>query len=541
MSPSRRGTSRFPFFLIYGSLAFALSAALLPFQYFIGHDGVWYARIGVNILAGKGIAVNPGEPYPDHPPLYPFLVGLANLFFKDPEFSGHFISILAFSLSLVPFFLLARLIYPGKTAHWASLLYATNGFLLVHSNMVLAESLFIFIALFQIFLTHRIIQDESPSFGNSLLLGFVAGAAFLTRPEALLFYGASVFSLLILSSASFGVRFARVLASLSIFLLLSLPWIFFVHRQTHRWQLSGAVTEIFVKRQMDVVNSEKYLEVKKIYQGLTEDKTRLKMDELKENFRFLDGLRKDRWALLRSGAVAALWHFLDLNRYLFGGLGFFFIGAGFFHEPWDSRRKKSETLLLLFFATVVPQFFGIFHPKRWFLYFPILLLWMGKGVAVASERASQSFSGIRKNSEALALGLCLFFVLPSAAYVHHCFSASPVPREYQEMGLWMKENLPHIEKERVASRHPSIIFYSGAKILNPPYLPYVDRLDDLLVYLKHQRARYFVIPSDLDSPTLDSYRDLLDETKKLPEGIRRVHTIEGKVKVALFEAVAGPE
>ena len=138
------------------------------------------------------------------------------------------------------------------------------------------------------------------------------------------------------------------------------------------------------------------------------------------------------------------------------------------------------------------------------------------------------------------MGLCLFFLFPSAAYLHHCFAASPVPQEYRQMGLWMKQNLPHIEEERVASRHPSIIFYSGAKILNPPYLPYVDKIEDLVTYLTHQKARYFVITSDLDSPTLDAYRFLLDETKSPTPGIRRLHNIEGKIKVSLFEILNPP-
>ena len=98
-------------------LAAALALGILPFTYTIGFDGVWYARMAENIFAGKGMAINPGEVYLDHPPFYSVLIGLLNLLAQNTELSGHLVSILAFSFTTIPLFFLARSIYSERAAN----------------------------------------------------------------------------------------------------------------------------------------------------------------------------------------------------------------------------------------------------------------------------------------------------------------------------------------------------------------------------------------------------------------------------------------
>ncbi len=520
---------------IYSLLAFALSSLLLQFSYFIGHDGVWYARIAENIIAGKGICVNIGEPYVDHPPLYPFLIGLINLLFRNLEFSAHFISMLAFSLAIFPLFHLTKDIYSANTAHWASILYVTNGFLLIHSNLVLAESLFVLLTLAQFYWVHKIIQDSTHPLKASALIGILSGAAYLARPEGLVFYIAGILAILVCTPGNLPYKKRGIALSGAIFLLFFIPHLHFIHKNTHKFQLSVAINEIFIKRQLDVSHPGRYLDVKKIYEGLTDDKTRLKLDELKENFKLTDYLTKDNYALLKSGFKSILWRWLELNKYLFCGFGFFFIGASFLGAPWNRKRKKSEFLLLLFLLTIIPQFFGIFHPKRYFLYFPIFLIWMGNGIETTKNWAGASFSLGRRSTIGVPIIVCLILALFSGGYLYRTIRDDPSAYEYKELGEWMKKNIPDISREYVAARHPSVIFYSGAKLLHPPYFPYVDNFDDFLNYMKHQGAKYFVIGEDLEPPASDSYRALLDETIPLPSGIFRRHVIRGKKKVSLFE------
>ena len=320
--------------------AFSLGLALLPLAYFIGDDGSYYARVGASLIAGRGIAANPGEPYLIHPPFYPLLIGLFNLLFKNLEFSAHWVSILAFALTVIPLTRLAEEIYSKETAQWTGLLYATNGFLLAYSNLVMADTLFTFLIVTQLYLVHRIIQGTSRGTWEGLFVGMVSGLAFLTRPEGLAFYLVGVLALLFLSPSSPASRFRPILLSLLAFLIFFLPYVRFVYQKSHRFQLSQGITEILIKREMDITSPdpEKYFEIKKIREGLTDDKTRLAMDELVKNFSLRKLLTKDRFKLLRSAPGSALWRFLELNRYLFTGLGFFLIGASWFGVPWNAVR-----------------------------------------------------------------------------------------------------------------------------------------------------------------------------------------------------------
>lgn len=520
---------------LYALLAFILSAWLLQFNYFIGYDGVWYARIAENIMAGKGICVNIGEPYLDHPPLYPFLIGLINIFLANLELSSHLIPMLAFSLTIFPLFFLTKKIYSANAAHWASILYATNGFLLIHSNLVLAESLLVLLTLTQFYWVHKMIQEETHPFKTGIMIGMLAGLAYLARPEGLTFYLAGILAIFLCHSQYPKHKKKAALVSMVVFLMFFTPYLCFLYKNTHKIRLSGAVDKIFIERQMDVANPGKYLQIKKIYEGLTEDKTRLKLDELAENFNLITYFTKDHYALLKSGFPSFIYRWLDLNKYLFGGFGFFLIGASFLGRPWDQQRKKSELLLFLFLLTVIPQFFGVFHTKRFFLYFPVFLIWMGNGIDVLGNWSKSSFNSNHRSSILVSTTACLLLALLSGWYLQRAVKNDPTAFEYKDLGLWMKENIPGIKEERVVSWHPSVNFYSGAKTLNYPYLPYVDKFDDFLVYMKHQRAKYFVIGDNLQIPTLDAYRFLLDETRPLPAGIIRKHTVTQKYKVTLLE------
>jgi len=517
--------------------AFSLGLALLPLAFFIGDDGAYYARVGASIVAGQGISANPGEPYLIHPPFYPLLIGLFNLLFKNLEFSAHWVSILAFALTAIPLVRLAEEIYSKDTARWTGLLYATNGFLLASSNLVMADTLFTFLIVTQLYLVHRIIQEENEDRRNGFLVGMVSGLAFLARPEGFVIYLVSVFALLFLSPKSPALRFRPFLFSLLAFLVFFLPYIRFVYQQSHRFQLSQGITEILIKREMDITSPdpEKYFEIKKIREGLTEDKTRFEMDELVKNFSLPKLLAKDRFRLLRSVPGSAVWRFLELNRYLFTGFGLFLIGASWFGAPWNGRRKKSELLLLLFLSTFSLKLLSQFLPRYFYHYFPIFLLWMGNGIETFRNWGRASFRWSPQLSKGWALGICLMLVLPSGWYLRRVLIEYPMPFEYKELGRWMKQNLPGMESEGVLSRQPAVSFYSGARILK---LPYVDRIEDLRAYMGHQHAHYFVVSDDLDRPFLDAYRFLLDETRPAPQGLARIHTVKGARKLILYR-VAG--
>ena len=519
---------------IYFLLAFVSSAVLHLGNPYLTDDGTNYLRIAHNLFAGRGISINPGEAYLLNPPFYSVVVGLfAKLPFGGLEFWGSFVSTLSFSLTLFPLFFLVRSVYGTKAAHWTCLLYLTNGFLLVYSHLVLSELLFIFLLMGLLYQAHRILQEEKPSLLSGVLLGLTGGLAYLTRPEGFLFFAAAFFVILFSAASPYPSRLRVLLPSLAGFLVFLLPYFQMTYQKTGHWQLSGGVVPEMIRRVIDVTHPGRYLEVKKIIEGLSTDKTRLRVDQLAEQFNLAGFLTsQDFMALLRSIPLALFSRVVEFNKYFFGGLGLFFAGACFLGTAWDGGRKRAELLLLSFLLPFGVHFFVVFDVRRYLPLYPIFLIWMGGGIEVMRNWAQKSFALGSKGSQALVLSLCLALALPSFAYVKRYFTATAFPFEHREMGLWMKDHLPRVEEETVVTHRPFAAFYSGGRYA---WLPYVDRLEDLLIYMHHLKARYFVVADDLDTPVLDSYRFLLDETKDPPPPLKRVHVVHGAHQVILYE------
>ena len=228
----------------YGFLAFGLSAWILKFTYYLASDGITYLRLAENLWSGKGLSMNPGEPYFRHPPFYSFVVGLANLLCRNPEFSAHLVSISSFALTVIPLFFLAQEIYSRNTAHWASLLYVTNGFLLIFSNLTMTESLFTLILFIELFLAHRLLDPKPHSLLWGAWLGILGGLGYLTRSEGLFFYLAILAAIFFLGSKPFQAKLRLGFVSLVLFLIFFTPYLLFIRQASGHWQVGGQAREM---------------------------------------------------------------------------------------------------------------------------------------------------------------------------------------------------------------------------------------------------------------------------------------------------------
>lgn len=510
---------------LYFLLALALCFCFLPLRYFIGPDGAYYARVGENIFKGRGVVLNPGEPYTDHPPLFPFLIGLANLFLKNLEFSGHFVSIVAFALGVLPLFLIARTVYSNRTAHWAAFLYSTNGFLLLHSLLVVTDSLFTLLVLTHLYLSLKIIQTQQNQISLGAASGFVSGLAFLTRPEALLFFGAGSLGILLVGKKSRRAFFV----SLLLFLVFFIPQLLFIHQNTHRLQLSTIVAKNLIERQIDTAFPGGYLEGKKFREGLTDDKTDLRLNELVENFDAIRIFTQDRFALLKTGLSTPFDRLLDLNKYLYSGVGLVLVMMGFLGLPWNVGQKKAEIFFLLYLLTFAPKFFGLFTSRYFFPYLPLFFIWTANGAIALKDRMQPIHS---KAAGAVNAILFVFFLSFATVYAADKILHVRMPYEEKDFGLWMKNHLPRIQEEYVASQSPAVNFYSGSKILR---LPYAETFEDLRRYLKYKRARYFVVSENDHSIYRKAYGFLLKDSRPLPPGIHLRYTGGGTKKMRLYE------
>jgi len=523
--------------LLFFILTAAVSFGILPFNYFINPDGAEYIRLGQNLFSGAGLSVNAAQSYVSHPPLYSFFIGLLALLTGKGEFAGHFLSTAFFALAGVPFFLAAASAYGLPAARWFGLLYLSHGFLLSYANYVIAEPLLILWIGFMLWIVQNA-AVQSVSRRQILLaavsLGACGGLAYLTHPLGALFYAVAVLSFFLTAPGRMLEKLAATCGSMLVFLLFAVPYLYFVQSVTDQIQLSGVALRGLLRRYLDMSKSLPYSELKKIYEGLSYDKTEFRLDEIARHFTLWDYLIKDKFAALRYALPTLSVRIAGLSSYLYAGLGFVLIGAGLFNMTWNARRKRIEAVRFLFLLPFTGFAFMVFEQRYYLPFIPLLLLWAALGLERVREWLAASLNWNPVRSAAATGLLCLLMILPSSAYVGRSIRLSRNPIEHQELGRWMRENISGIQKETVAAQVPYAAFYSGAGILR---LPYVELFDDLRTYLRHHRARYFVVGDDLDTPTLHSYRFLFTrpDDPAIPSGIKQVHAVRGLKNIYLYE------
>ncbi len=154
---------------------------------YISPDGTHYASLGYNLVHEFKYESN-GSQFPDiiQPPFYPFLLGLFSLIFPA-MLAGKFVS-LAFGLLLIfgVYRFVKKLKPDGNWANYAALLIALHPGMIAVSSQVATEALYLFLMM-AIFVQGWYFIEQ-PTYKNITILGILFVIAFLTRPEAILFF-----------------------------------------------------------------------------------------------------------------------------------------------------------------------------------------------------------------------------------------------------------------------------------------------------------------------------------------------------------------
>ena len=488
---------------------------------------------------GRGLSSNFGEPYLLHAPLYGILAGAVNFIVRDLGLSLRLVSLTAFSLTVIPIFLVARDLYSSKAAHWAALLFATHGFLLVYSNLAVSDNFFLLLIYTLLYGAHRLIQRETTAplpLLPALFFGGVGGLAYLTRFEGILHFALLVTALFLLMRKPLRSRGLFLGLALAAFTLVCSPYVYYVFKNTGRWRPVSTLFETGVTaRALDVNHPGQYGEVKKILHGLAEDHERLEMDRRIENFNLFKSLRENDNALLKSAPRTLAARITGFVQYLYGGLGLILVAVSWFSGPWGPGRRRSEMLICLYLLPFLPFLISIYEVRRYLMILPLFLLWSGNGLEQLRISAELNFSWGKKLSFLVPGLVLLVFISGSVWYLSRSLTNIEPLEEYRKLGSWMKQNLPDIERERVAAESPYLHFYSGANYLK---LPYMKAFDDLRDYLIHHKTKYFLVGSDLDFPLSESFGFLLEERNAPPSGVVPLYTVEGKRKIILYEVSA---
>jgi hypothetical protein len=115
------------------------------------------------------------------PPLYPFLIGIANFFTDHAIRNAEWISAVCMLLVSIPMFHLVRQGANRYVAAATVLLFQLNAYNVYIASSILTEALFLLILVSAIYLASRLMETDIPKGRSLLALGILTGLLFLTR------------------------------------------------------------------------------------------------------------------------------------------------------------------------------------------------------------------------------------------------------------------------------------------------------------------------------------------------------------------------
>ena len=503
-------------------LALSVRLFMLKFAYVLTNpDGVYYALLGKSLVSGnfkEGLSTY-------WAPLYPLLVGGSSIIFRDLEFAGRFVSVLAGSLLVVPVYLLIRNSYGMWTASIAAFLIVINSNLVRHSTALLSESTYMLL-----FMTGILLGWLALSTGKSrtfFLAGLLFGACYLVKPEAICYVGLMV--LLTFSSKLFfdDLRVKKVTLNALIlllgFLLLSSPYILYLRQKTGSWTISKKLSihlpsddSIWAPQWLSLTEDGQITLADTLWAG-----TQLENDH--------SGVEKEHSDKSQATSIPTLdfLKILDRSRKMLYReykmfpnvipLPFFILaGIGLFRTRWSKERAKKEIYLLLFFiSTLIGYALTAVSTRQLMVLVPILIGWSSIGVVefeawlIASARPLRDLK-IRKLLRCLIMA-CLMLPLLSLISYQITIGKRNQPIELKEIGSWIKNHSASTPPS-IMSSSPETAFYAQGKHL---YLP-AEEYKTVINYAKQKKVDYIVI-YERNIQKNSSLKFLLDEQNQNPE------------------------
>lgn len=468
--------------LLMGALflaALGIKFYFLQFYRVISSDGVAYAQIARDILDGRGLA---GATH--FPPFYPLLVALFHTMFSDIELAGRLAAMFMGSLLVVPVYLLGREFFDRRVGIMAAVLVMAWPSLRQWSNEVMSQSTYITLVLLGAYLVWRACRNRSLAY--AVAGGVSMGLAHLTRSEGVLVFLA--LSLVLTVDAAIqrnGRQFACLLAGWGAFVVVFLPYAYFLHEVTGTWQLTGKSRVALADSLME-------------YLGRPD----LKRDPAFQEIRYLDVVRQYP-DFLRQNSAGNLKkfarEFVPPVIWLFGLLGFCTGG-------WSREHLKERAFLVATFAPlgIIIVFFFI-GPEYIQPYLPVFFLWVSAGALWMETRAlalvgmdRHPLLTLRGAGGMFSLAATVLFALyllagqvPADRNMPYHFSQDGGRYDHKRIGLLLNEYLP--KSSRIMTRWGRVGFYADRGWVDMPQAS----LEEIVATARKSGARYIVVDGAL--------------------------------------------
>jgi TRAP-type C4-dicarboxylate transport system permease small subunit len=487
-------------FFIYVFMILVISVAVRI--YFIATagcievDGTEYARLALNLLSGNGYVGMDAIPHLGLPPLYPILIAGITALIKNAELAGRIVSLILGTATLLPVFLLAKLLFNRRTALLSLFFTAVYPLTVLSSAAVLSEAAYTFFFIWGLYLFGLIIYRNELRW--SPLLGLCLALAYLIRPEAYIFLGL-YFLIIIFSILRNGHGKAKLviypLLMIIVFLLCALPYVLFIYKHTGHLALEGksSVGYLYMVR---AGQGQNYHE---IMYGLNEDFSRsgllLKRGWTikEENLSLFSLMKKYPRELIRSWSR----NIVNSRRWIlsrvYNPLMWIIIITGLVLSIKD-RKALTGLLLILWHCFIV---FGLIilylHQFRFYVpSVPLVLIVLSFSIWRISESLSLLIKDKHRNAAALGV-----MSLLSAVTILMALPIYGNSYTYKESkNLIARRAGEHIlagegSGLKMMSCHPVAAYYAGADFVPTPYASW----DIVKAFAVHEKVNIFGVHS----------------------------------------------
>ena len=511
-----------------------VAAFLIRFMFFSLHsvvelDGAYYISLGKNLIEDGLYRDLENNLNTNLTPGMPIAIGLVNLIFNDGVLSARIVSALFGALLIIPVYLFTKRIYSRKEAVIAGILTASYSILVYISTLTYNDSLYLFLLITGLYLGWLSLKKEK--LWMYVLTGILFSFSYLTRPEGFLIPFVFVLYYLLVYRKYEFKGILKLVLMLIVFLLVSMPWLYFIHENTNKWQITTKGGFTYLQREYKVFTDE----YEKNLFSLNDEKTRIRLNP----YNFTGDTSTSTYVLQDINGFAKRYfsNFVSLVFNFFTSIFPIIFLLILIYGLLEKKDRSLEAYLLIFllYPLLISPVFG--NESRWLLILvPILLIGVSRGITRLdnlNKKLNYRFITI------LLAVLMIVAVLFVNQVVDKNYEKNDQPIEHKIAGEWLKINAETgglvdqqnktnqnilvkaqsvsgkdyiFEGKTIMERRPWVSFYSGGRFV---YLPYAD-YEDTIGYGCKNKVDFLVVDSrylerlrpQLKNLLNDNFRDL---------------------------------
>ncbi|MBI4448376.1 glycosyltransferase family 39 protein, partial [Candidatus Woesearchaeota archaeon] len=412
--------------------AFIMRLIFSNFMLIMGSDSAGYILIAKKIFFEHHFfAYHFGNYILFRQPAYPILIGIFNLFFNNLELAAKLVSITLGTLIIIPTYLFTKKFYDDKVAIAASLLIAIYPVLITDSISIMSEATYTLFYLIAIFVGFYSIKKESPKL--FFITGLIMALAYLTRVQGFInpFVMAGIILVWFRSLKKFFLYGFPLLIG---FLLLSSPFLFYLHNITGSWTPDGhnSFSGGYVPASIEGTFYEEYA---------SREPQPEYVSVLQKIFRMntISGFRQLYEEYLPS---------------LLPVLVIILISLGMFSNRWNKQIFFREGYFLVWFFSLSTFYASIWNLARYYtIFIPIFLIYAAKGVIMLKHKL--------KLPQTLIFVILLISFIPSYLLLPQYILGGYEHFEWKEAGEWLKKSGE--TNISLLTMKPQIYFYAGSE------------------------------------------------------------------------------